>query len=153
MQNNNMPQVINPTFNLPELPQLFQNAMPIEIPRANFNQGHFSLFFGNIKRGQIAKAVKIEAEIAESTHHKIIAQQGSLFELITFGSKVENHFAQIKHNSVMRDLEVQEKQADIYTKQAQAQLIGYEAKIAELDYNTRLKQYKKMEEEDGTATP
>jgi hypothetical protein len=48
----------------------------------------------------------------------------------------------------MRDLEIQEKQADIYIKNAQAQQIGFEVKLSELDYNMRLKQYKKMEEEN-----
>jgi hypothetical protein len=47
----------------------------------------------------------------------------------------------------MRNLEVREKQADIYIKQAQAQQMGFEAKLSELDYNIKLKQYQKMEDE------
>lgn len=148
MNDKNLPQVLGPLNNLPELPQLFENAMPIELPRASFTQNSISLFFGNVKRNQIVKSTKAEREIAENQYHAVVAKQGALFEAITFGSKVENHFAQIRHNTVMRDLEIQEKQADIYIKNAQAQQIGYEVKLSELDYNMRLKQYKKMEAED-----
>ena len=148
MSKDNLPEVLGPLGNMPQLPQLFQNAMPIELPRASFNQNSISLFFGNVKRGQISKATKKEAEIAENQYRAVVAKQGALFEAITFGSKVEDYFAQIKHNTVIRDLEIQEKNADIYIKNAQAQQIGFEVKLSELDYNMRLKQYKKMEEEE-----
>jgi len=147
MNKNNLPQVLAPLNNLPEVPQLFQNAMPIELPRASFNQNPISLFFGNVKRNQIVKATKAEREIAENQYHAVVAKQGALFEAITFGAKVENYFAEIRHNTVMRDLEVQEKQADIYIKNAHAQMMGFEAKSAEIDYNIREEQYKKMKEE------
>jgi hypothetical protein len=148
MSKDNLPEVLGPLGNMPQLPQLFQNAMPIELPRASFNQNSISLFLGNLKRGQIVKATKAEREIAENQYHAVVAKQGALFEAITFGSKVEDYFANIRHNTVMRDLEIQEKQADIYIKNAQAQQIGFEVKLSELDYNMRLKQYKKMEEEN-----
>jgi hypothetical protein len=144
MNNDNMPQVMGPMSNFPELPKLFQNAMPIEIPRASFSDGHWSLFLGNIKRGQIEKATDREAKIAENQLRSVNAKQEALFLAITFGPKVENFFAETKHNTIIRELEVQERQADVYMKQAQAQQAGFEAKAAEADWEMREIQMKKM---------
>ena len=38
-------------------------------------------------------------------------------------------------------------EVEIYKLQAEATTSGWEAKLSELDYNVKLKQYKKMEEE------
>jgi hypothetical protein len=147
-KNDKLPQLRNPMEGMSQLPQLFENAMPIELPRASFKQNSVSLFFGNVKRNQLVKATKAEAEIAEYSRQSVHSKCEAFFEVITLGSRVEDYFAQIKHNTIIRDLEVQEKQADIYMKQAQAQQMGFEAKLSELDYNMRLKQYQKMEESD-----
>jgi hypothetical protein len=133
--------------NLPELPQLFQSAMPVEIPRASFKQNSVSLFFGNVKRRQLVKATKAEAEIAEYSRQAVHSKLEMFHEIITYSARAQDTFAEYKHRETMRGLEVEEKRADIYIKNAQAQLIGYEVKLSELDLNIKLKQYKKMEED------
>ena len=153
MENNNMPELNNPMMNLmmgnmPGLPQIIQNAMPVPLPQMNYNDGPVSMIFGNFKRARLKKAKELEADIAESSNRALGAKLNAIHEIVTFSAKVADTLAQYEHNKTMRVLEAQDKQADIYIKQAQAQQIGYEAKLTELDYNVRLKQYKKMEEEE-----
>ena len=153
MENNHMPELNNPMMNLmmgnmPGLPQIIQNAMPVPLPQMNYNDGPVSMIFGNFKRARLKKAKELEADIAESSNRALSSKLNAIHEIVTFSAKVADSLAQYEHNKTMRALEAQDKQADIYIKQAQAQQIGYEAKLTELDYNVRLKQYKKMEEED-----
>jgi len=167
MSKKNLPHLRNPMNdlimgNMPGLPEIIKNSMPVELPRASFQQNSVSLFFGNIKRNQLVKSVKAEAEIAEYSNRAVKAKLDTVHEIITFSSKVMDTIGVYEHNKDMRRIEFekgnaeirvlelseQEKQVDIYIKQAQAQQIGYEAKLTELDYNIRLKQYKKMAEEE-----
>ena len=149
MENNHMPELNNPmmnlmTGNMPGLPQIIQNAMPVPLPQMNYNDGPVSMIFGNFKRARLVKAKKLEAEIAESSNRALTAKLNSIHEIVTFSAKVADTLAQYEHNKTMRVLEAQDKQADIYIKQAQAQQVGYEAKLTELDYKMRSKQYSEI---------
>jgi hypothetical protein len=140
--NNNLPQLRNP---LP--PSAIHNVIPIRVPRASFDQNSVRLFFNNVKRGQLEKATRLEAEIARNQHAAVTETLGSMFEVTIYSAKLQDTIGEYRHRDTMRGLEIQEKQYDIYIKQAQAQLIGHEVKLSELDFDVKLKQHKKMEEE------
>lgn len=149
----NLPQLRNPMGeimmgNMPGLPDIIKNAMPVELPRASFQQNSFSLFFGNVKRNQLVKATKAEADIARYSKEAVCNKLETIHAIVTFSGRIADTLGQYEHSKTMRGLEIREKEADIYIKTAQAQLIGYEVKLAELDFDIRLKQHKKMEEED-----
>ena len=151
MKDKNLPELVNPMndimmHGLPGLPQLIGNAMPVVIPQMEYDQNPVGMIFGNFKRKRIAKAYELEAHIAESSYRRVKATADITHELIALSGRVADTLGEYEHKKTMRSLEVQEKQADIYIKQAQAQLIGYEAKSAELDHNIKLKEYKKMDE-------
>jgi hypothetical protein len=153
MEDKQMPELMNPMIsmmqgNLPGLPQIIQNAMPVPLPRMNYNDNPVSMIFGNFKRSRLEKATDLEAKIAENSNRALVAKLNSIHEVVTFSARVADTLGEYEHNKTMRSLAVQEIQANIYIKNAQAQQIGYEAKLSELDYNMRLKQYKKMEEEE-----
>jgi hypothetical protein len=150
---NNSPELRNPMGdmilgNMPGLPEIIQNSMPVELPRASFKQNPLDLFFGNLKRGQLVKAGRREAELAEYSNRAVKAKLDTIHEVITFSSRVTDTLGQYEHAKTMRGLEIQEKEADIYIKNAQARQMGFEANLSELDYNIKLKQYKKMEAEN-----
>lgn len=150
MENN---LIINPIQdlmqgNMPGLPQIIQNAMPVPLPRMNYNDNPISMIFGNFKRTRVEKATSLEAQIAENSCRALKAKFEAIHEVVTFSAKVADTLGMYEHSKTMRSLEIQEKNSDIYIKNAQAQLIGYEVKLSELDYNMKIKQYKKMEEEE-----
>ena len=148
----NYPELVNPMGdmmmgNMPGLPDIIKNAMPVELPRASFQQNSVSLFFGNIKRNQLVKATKAEADIAMYSRQAVQEKLETIHLIVSFSARMADTLGQYEHNKTMRNFEVQEKQADIYMKQAQAQQAGFEAKLSELDFNIRMKQYQKMEED------
>ena len=54
MENKNMPELYNPMIslmqgNMPGLPSVIENAMPIPLPRMNYNDNPVSMIFGNFK--------------------------------------------------------------------------------------------------------
>jgi hypothetical protein len=70
MKKDDLPALRNPLHdmisgNMPGLPDIIQNSMPVEMPRASFRQSSVGLFFGNVKRNQLVKSMKAEAEMAE----------------------------------------------------------------------------------------
>ena len=151
MENKNLPELHNPMINMldgnmPGLPQIIQNSMPVEMPRASYNQSSIGLFFGNVKRKQLVKAMKTEAEMAEYAKQSVHSKLEMITDLVTCSARLTDTMGMYEHNKTMRNLEVQEKQADIYIKHAQAQQMGFEAKLSELDYNIRLKQHNEMME-------
>lgn len=153
METKNKTELYNPMQdlmqgNMPGLPQIIQNSMPVELPRASFQQNSVGLFFGNIKRNQLVKATKAEAEIARYSKESVQDKLETIHSIVTFSARTADTLGMYEHGKTMRALEVREKEADIYIKNAQAQQIGFEVKLSELDYNMRLKQYKKMEEEE-----
>ena len=153
MKTKNKTELYNPMQdlmqgNMPGLPQIIQNAMPLPLPQMNYNDGPVSMIFGNFKRARLVKAKKLEADIAESSNRALNSKLNAIHEVVTFSARVANTLGQYEHAKTMRALEIQEKQADIYIKQAQAQQIGYEAKLTELDYKMRSKQYSEIAGDD-----
>jgi hypothetical protein len=153
MENKNLPELHNPMMdlmqgNMPGLPQIIQNAMPVALPRMNYNDNPVSMIFGNFKRTRLEKATALEAQIAENSCRALQAKFTAIHEVVTFSAKVADTLGEYEHKKTMRSLEVQEKNADIYIKQAQARQMGFEANLSELDYNIKLKQYQKMETEN-----
>jgi hypothetical protein len=145
----NEPEYINPMQammrdGMPGLPNIIQNAMPVLLPQMDYNQNPISMIFGNYKRSKLSKAKAIEAEIAENSNKALTFKLNSIHDVITFSARVTNTLGEFEHRKTMRSLEIQEKNADIYMKNAQAQQMGFEAKLSELDYNIKLKQYQKM---------
>lgn len=152
MGDKNLPQLVNPMNEImmngmPNLPQIIQGAVPKFIPPASFDQNPVSLWFGNRKVGQLAKRAELEAKIAKDTTAALKEKLDGILAVVTFSDRIADTLGEYDHRKTMRNLAVQEKQTDIYIKQAQAQQIGWEAKLSELDYNLKLKQYQKMMEE------
>ena len=146
----NLPALRNPYAAVP--PTALQSIVPIQVPRASFDQNPLKLWWDNGKRKQIEKSAEIEANIARHQHAAVSEALGSMFEVTTYTAKVADTLGQYEHLKTMRSLDEREKIADIFIKEAQAQQMGYEAKSAEIDYNMRLRQFKKMEkEEDNTV--
>lgn len=136
------PEVLNPLHKLmlgdmPGLPQIIQNAMPVELPRANFQQDSFSLFFDNVKRGQLVKATEREAKIAENSYRSIRAKLDTIKAVVTFSSEIKESFEEFEHRKTLRVYELQEREADVFIKRAQAQQMGFDAKSAEADWEMR----------------
>ena len=132
---------------MPGLPNIIQNSMPVAMPQMKYDNGPLAMFAGNYKRKRIAKASEHERRIAENSLAVVKAKFDAIHEVVTFSAKVSDSLGEYEHKKTMRDLFEQEKKTDIYIKQAQAQQIGWEAKLSELDYNLKLKQYQKMMEE------
>lgn len=158
--------------NMPGLPSIIQNSMPPELPRASYKQGSIDLFFGNIKRGQLLKAVTAEAEMAEETRKAVHSKLEMIHEMITFSARTQNTFQEYEHQQIMRRVAVEQSalttthmelvnenqkiqnenlqlqndhlKVQTYKLQAEATQAGWEANISELDYKMRLKQFEKM---------
>ena len=151
--------------NMPGLPQIIQNAMPVELPRANFNQDSISLFFGNIKRRQLVTSAKAEADLARYSRQQVEDKLGSIKALVTFSFEITDKIGEFEHHKDMRRIEVQkghaelrnleldakEKEARIQQINYQTAMIAQEVKLSELELNIKMKQFKKLEEEDGPA--
>lgn len=159
-------ELVNPvqdliTGNMPGLPQIIQNAMPPELPRATFEQGSISLFFGNVKRKQLVKSSEAEAKLARFSREQVEDKLGTIHALVTFSAKVSDTLGFYEHEKSMRSLAVQqghatlrnleldakEKEAKIQQLNYQTALIAQEVKLTELEVSFKMKQYKKMEEE------
>lgn len=162
----NLPKLKNPLHdlisgNMPGLPNIIQNSMPLEMPRASFKQGSVSLFFGNIKRNQLVKSVKAEAEIATQSRIAVHEKLEMVHELITFSARTQNTFQEYEHQQHMRrvaedqaalttrnmELQNNKMEIEIYKLQAEATEAGHNANISELDYMMRKLQYEKMMKE------
>ena len=174
MENKNMPELHNPMVNLmagnmPGLPQIIQNSMPVELPRASFQQDSISLFFGNMKRKQLVKATKAEAEIAEFSNRAVKAKLDTIHEIVTFSGKVADTLGAYEYNKDLRrmtleeggarivllKLEAQEKETNIKAMEANIQqttyqtaLIAQEVEMAKLDHKIKVKQLKEILGED-----
>lgn len=129
---------------LPGLPNIIKNSMPVAMPQMKYDNGPLAMFAGNYKRKRIAKASEHERKIAENSLAVVKAKFEAIHEVVTFSAKVSDSLGEYEHKKTMRSLEVQEKQTDIYIKTAQAQQIGWEAKLSEMDYQIKAKQFKEM---------
>lgn len=150
---NNEPEYINPMQvvmqdGMPQLPSIVNNAMPTALPRMNFDDGVISMVFGTYKRRKMEESTALEAKIAGNCRDAVNAKLDAISRLMTFSTEIADKLGEFEHRKTMRSLEIQEKNAEIYMKNAQAQLMGYEAKQSELDYNIKLKQYQKMEHDN-----
>jgi len=152
MGDKNLPQLVNPMNEImlngmPNLPQIIAESMPKFIPPASFDQNPVAIWFANKKVGQLAKRAEMEANIAKHARNAVLDKLEVIHAVVTFSARVADTLGDYEDKKTMRGLAIQEKQADIYIKTAQAQQIGWEAKLSELDYNLKLKQYQKMMEE------
>lgn len=151
----NLPKMINPMQSLmmadmPGLPEIIGNAMPVVMPQMAYNTNPLAMMGGNWKRKRIEKATEMEARIAENANRALQAKLNSMITVITFSSRVSCELAEHDHKKTMFQLEEQEKQMDIFIKQAQAQQAGFEAKLSELDFQIREAQMKKILNDDVT---
>ena len=133
---------------MPGLPNIIRSSMPVAMPQMQYDNGPLSMFAGNYKRKRIAKASEHERKIAENSLAVVKAKFEAIHEVVTFSSKVADSLGEYEHKKTMRALIEQDKQTEIYIKTAQAQQIGYEAKLSELDYKIKTKQYKDMMGDD-----
>jgi hypothetical protein len=60
------------------------------------------------------------------------AKLEAIHTMITFSYRVAEAFSEFEHKKAMNLSEIQEKEADIYIKQAKAKMALYEAKLSEL---------------------
>lgn len=146
---NKMPELKNPMMNImmngfSGMPQVIEKSMPVATPQLKYNSGPIKMFVHNYKVERIAKASENERKIAENSLATVKAKFEAIHEVLTFSAKVADTLGDYEHRKTMRAMEIQEKQSDIYIKQAQAQVVGYEAKLAELDYNMKIEQYNEM---------
>ena len=166
MEDKNMPELHNPMINMldgnmPGLPQIIQNSMPVEMPRASFQQNSVSLFFGNMKRKQLVKSVRAEAEIAEYSRQSVHSKLEMITDLVTCSARLADTMGVYEHNKNLRriveeegsarvtllKLEAQEKQANIQQINYQTALIAQEVEMAKVDHKIKLKQLKEILEE------
>lgn len=146
---NKMPELLNPMQSMmmngmPELPNIIKRSMPVAMPQLQYNRGPLGMFVHNYKVERIARASDNERRIAENSLATVKAKFEAIHEVVTFSAKVSDTLGDYEHRKTMRALEVQEKNADIYIKQAQARQMGFEANLAELDYKVKSKQYSQI---------
>lgn len=166
MEDKNMPELQSPMIsmldgNMPGLPQIIQNSMPMEMPRASFQENSFSLFFGNMKRKQLVKSMKAEAEIAEYSRQAVHSKLEMITDIVTCSRRLEDTLGMYEHNKNMRriteeeggarvallKLEADEKKANIQQITYQTALIAQEVEMAKIDHKIKLKQLKEILEE------
>ncbi len=140
---------------LPGLPQIIQNAMPVPLPRMNFDDGMFSMIFGTYKRRKMADATGHEAQIAANATRAVKEKLDAIHSVVTFSARVSDTLKDFEHRQTMRGFEAQramlenEKlKVETYKLQAEATTAGFDAKISELDFKLRLKQYKEVHGEE-----
>lgn len=167
MKDKNMPELINPMNSImmngmPNLPQIISGAMPKFIPPADFSQNPVSLWYGNKKVGQLAKRAEHEFDIARNATGALKEKLEAIHAVVTFSSRVADSLDEYEHKKAVRKLtqqniqflndklEMETKRIEIetYKLQAEASSAGYDAKISELDFKVRLKQYKEQFGED-----
>lgn len=149
--------------NMPGLPQIIQNSMPVELPRASFRQGSFELFFGNIKRKQLVKAAQAESDLARYSKEAVLDKLEVVHALVTCSHKMADTFGQYEHNKVMRrtvqdegrarvvllTLEADEKKAKIQQINYQTALIAQEVELSKIETQIKSKQLKDILGEGG----
>jgi hypothetical protein len=159
----NLPQLRNQLGdmimgNMPGLPEIIQNAMPVEMPRASYKQNSVGLFFGNIKRNQLVKATKAEAEMAEASNRTVKAKLDTIFQVVTFSAKIVDTLGEYEYGKDLRrknlevidarlkllNLEAQEKEANIQQTQYKTALIAQEVEMSKLDHKIKVKQMKEI---------
>lgn len=160
-RNRNKTELYNPMQdfmmgNMPGLPAIIQNSMPVELPRASFKQGTIDLFFGNIKRNQLVKAAKAEADLARYSKEAVLDKLEVVQALMTCSAKMADAFGQYEHNKVMRrmaedegrgkvvllNLEAEEKKAKIQQINYQTALIAQEVELSKIETQIKAKQLK-----------
>ncbi len=129
--------------NMPGLPQIIQNAMPPELPRATYQQSSIELFFGNIKRKQLVKSAKAEADLARYSREQVENKLEVVHSLFTFSAKVADTLGEFEHRKTMRALDIQEKHGFIQKIQSELKILDLEAKekeslIQQIQYQTAL---------------
>lgn len=154
-------ELINPVHdlingNMPGLPQIIQNAMPVALPQANFNQGSIGLFFGNVKRRQLVKAAQAEAELARYSREQVQDKLVVIDSLVTFSAGVADKLGAYEHNKDIRrivvqkghaelrllELEAKEKEAKIQQTNYQTALIAQEVELSKIETQIKTKQLK-----------
>lgn len=154
----NKPEYINPMQammqdGMPQLPNIINNAMPIALPRMNFDDGIISMVFGTYKRRKMEESTALEAKIAQNCRDAVFAKFDTISRVLTYSAETADKLAEFEHRKTMRGLEVQVRQADVYFKTAQAQQAGHEAELSRIDLEIKSIQFNKMKEEsNGAAT-
>lgn len=163
MKDNYLPELHKPMMDLTTgnnagLPALVNKLFPATTKKVTPNDGAISLVLDSWKIKKVAECAEGEKRIAQANRDALVAVLDGFHAFVTSSARIADTLMDFEHKKNMRfiefdkgkaelellKLEAKEKEADIYIKQAQAQQAGYEAKLTELDYNVRLKQYKEM---------
>jgi hypothetical protein len=142
---NNAVQVIQPQ--MPMLPELFQNAMPVPIPQMQYESGFLADWAHNWKLARIAKASGREADISEHKCRMTKANLDTMKALMTFSASVQMEFKRFEHEvkcqeHAVRVMSLEEKkiEAEVISVQLKNQLLHGEVQLNEVELKIKMKQ-------------
>lgn len=146
---NNMPELNHPIISLMNgnatgVPALVNKLFPSTKNKVTPQDFALTLPLKVWKIKKVADYAENEERAARANYGTIKAVQDGMHDYVTSSARIADSLGEYEHRKTMRALEVQEKQAQIYLLQAQANTAGYEAKQSELDYDVKLKQMKEM---------
>ena len=133
-------------------PQYLANVIPPEIPQASYDRGLIGGFFHRMVVKQIAKTKEFEAQISEANLREVSAKLQVIHDVATFSARLRDTFEDYDHNRELRKFEAERIKAEITGIQLDNQLTFYkvesakwEAKMAEVEAQHKLKQLEEME--------
>jgi len=146
---------------LPNLPDILRDAVPIDTPQPDYNNGIIGNWWGNKKLEQLVAATEHQADIEENRNRTLRARLVSMRQVITYSATIEDQFGEYRFKRDMRkealkqaelttrkmELENNRLEISLYKDQAEASSATSESKIAELDSKIREIQFNKMMKE------
>lgn len=151
---------IMPNVMFPMMPEIVAEAMPISIPELGYDAGLIGGLVHGFKTRRLVKDAERQSEIAKSKNGMLSAKLDSMFQVMTFSTKVNGVFEEAKHankrrehESKMWDFEEQQSQAGLMEQQLKNMLLKNEVKLSELEFDIKNKEYRRLlEGEDGDGT-
>ena len=141
-----MGNIIKKNSSMPALPQMFQSIAPPPLPAVPYNGGIVERFMSKWKLKDIRDCHQSMADIAEAQLRQTKAVSAGMMEAATFGLRLRYEMERIDHErSMMKHVEMK--------AQAEASNAYFEARITEMDFRLREREYKKLlkeEENEGS---
>ena len=106
---------------LPVTPQILENAMPVSVPKMEWESNFVEDWVHNWKLGRLQKAAERRAAIQSANTSSVQTSLESIKSVVTFSSELKAHFEEIEHRKAMWKAEQQSAELKNVILQAEAE--------------------------------
>ncbi len=125
---------------MPMLPEIMGSVIPVQNPQIDWGTGLIGGFFHKQKVKQRAEIAEYEADISVAKTRNASALMQMMFEMQTYGPKVQDFYHETEHRKAMRNIEKETAQATLINMQLKNVQLQVETELTKLELKHKIKE-------------